>query len=82
MLTVPAWEEALPLFQLDPQQQHHHHYYASAYLNTLSGVLAPILAAISANGSAVQKIATDNVTAHSVAVDQNTGTLVVQPKAF
>jgi hypothetical protein len=24
MLTVPAWEEALPLFQLDPQQQHHH----------------------------------------------------------
>jgi len=24
MLTVPAQEEALPLFQLDPQQQHHH----------------------------------------------------------
>ena len=57
------------------------YYYASAYLNTVNGVPAPILAIISTNGTVVQKIATDNVTAHSVAVDENTGTVVVPVKA-
>jgi DNA-binding beta-propeller fold protein YncE len=57
------------------------YYYASAYLNTVHGVPAPILAVISTKGVVVQKIATDNVTAHSVAVDKSTGTLVVPVKA-
>ena len=57
------------------------YYYASAYLNTVNGVPAPILAVISTNGTVVQKIATDNVTAHAVSVDQNTGTMVVPVKA-
>jgi hypothetical protein len=57
------------------------YYYASAYLNTVKGVPTPILAVISTNGTVVQKIPTDNVTAHSVAVDENTGTVVVPVKA-
>ena len=48
-------------------------FYASAYLDLPS----PILAVISSNGSLVQKITTDNVTAHSVAVDQVSGLIAV-----
>jgi hypothetical protein len=57
------------------------YYYASAYLNTVNGVPTPILAVIAANGTVLQKIATDNVTAHAVSVDERTGNMVVPVKA-
>jgi DNA-binding beta-propeller fold protein YncE len=57
------------------------YYYASAYLNTVNGVPTPILAVIAANGTVLQKIATDNVTAHAVSVDPSTGNMVVPIKA-
>jgi hypothetical protein len=57
------------------------YYYASAYLNTVNGVPTPILAVIAANGTVLQKIATDNVTAHAVSVDPGTGNVVVPVKA-
>ncbi|KAK9320379.1 YVTN repeat-like/Quino protein amine dehydrogenase [Lipomyces orientalis] len=57
-------------------------YYVSAYQNTANGTKQgmpdPILAIIdAATGDLVQTIPTDNVTAHSVAVDPKTNTLVV-----
>lgn len=57
------------------------YYYASAYLNTVNDVPTPILAVISLNGTVVQKIPTDNVTAHSVSVDPSTGKVVIPVKA-
>lgn len=57
------------------------YYYASAYLNTVNGVPTPILAVIAANGTVLQKIATDNATAHAVSVDPSTGNMVVPVKA-
>jgi DNA-binding beta-propeller fold protein YncE len=57
------------------------YYYASAYLNTVNGVPTPILAVIAANGTVLQKITTDNVTAHAVSVDPSTGNVVVPVKA-
>ena len=57
------------------------YYYASAYLNTVKGVPAPFLAVIAANGTVLQKIVTDNVTAHAVSVDPSTGNVVVPIKA-
>lgn len=56
-------------------------YYASAYLNTVNGVPTPILAVIAANGTVLQKIVTDNITAHAVSVDPSTGNMVVPVKA-
>ena len=54
------------------------YFYASGYQDTtLSGAISPYLFVIAANGTVVQKIVTDNVTAHSVAVEDGTGTLVV-----
>lgn len=52
------------------------YFYASAYQDSPE----PILAVISSNGTLVQKITTDNVTAHSVAVDQKSGVMVVPIK--
>ena len=57
------------------------YYYASAYKNTVNGVPTPILAVIAANGTVLQKIATDNITAHAVSVDPSTGNMVVPVKA-
>ncbi|KAL5322957.1 hypothetical protein ACEPPN_007482 [Leptodophora sp. 'Broadleaf-Isolate-01'] len=57
------------------------YYYASAYLNTVNHVPTPVLAVITTNGTIVQKITTDNVTAHAVSVDPLTGTVVVPIKA-
>jgi hypothetical protein len=53
------------------------YFYASAYQDSPG----PILAVISSNGTLVQKITTDNVTAHSVAVDQNSGLMAVPIKS-
>jgi DNA-binding beta-propeller fold protein YncE len=57
------------------------YYYASAYLNTVNDVPTPILAVIAANGTVLQNIVTDNVTAHAVSVDPGTGNMVVPVKA-
>jgi hypothetical protein len=58
------------------------YFYATAYQDeTNSGSLSPYLFVIAANGTIVQKIVTDNITAHSVAVEAGTGTLVVPVKA-
>ena len=57
------------------------YFYATAYQDeTSSGSPSPYLFVIAANGTVVQKIVTDNVTAHSVAVEAGTGTLVVPGK--
>jgi hypothetical protein len=53
------------------------YFYASAYQDSPK----PILAVISSNGTLVQKITTDNSTAHSVAVDQKSGVVVVPIKS-
>lgn len=54
------------------------YFYATAYQDeTSSGAPSPYLFVIAANGTIVQKIATDNITAHSVAVEAGTGTLAV-----
>jgi hypothetical protein len=57
-------------------------FYASAYQYVdASGTPAPFLAVIdAATGKVLQRIATDNVTAHAVAVDQSTGDMVVPVK--
>jgi hypothetical protein len=58
------------------------YFYATAYQDeTSSGSPSPYLFVIAANGTIVQKIVTDNVTAHSVAVEAGTGTLVVPVKS-
>ena len=54
------------------------YFYASAYQDEASnGSPAPFMFIIAANGTIVQKITTDNVTAHAVAVDDGTGAMVV-----
>ena len=53
------------------------YFYASAYQDSPE----PILAVISSNGTLVQKLTTDNATAHSVAVDQRSGVMVVPIKS-
>jgi hypothetical protein len=53
------------------------YFYAAAYQDPPE----PLLAVISSNGTLVQKITTDNVTAHSVAVDQKSGVIVVPIKS-
>ena len=54
------------------------YFYATAYQDeTSSGSPSPYLFVIAANGTIVQKIVTDNVTAHSVAVEAGTGTMAV-----
>jgi hypothetical protein len=53
------------------------YFYAAAYQDSPE----PLLAVISSNGTLVQKITTDNVTAHSVAVDQKSGVMVVPIKS-
>jgi hypothetical protein len=57
------------------------YYFASCYQYTEKGVAMPFLGVIATNGTVVQKIVTDNVTAHSVAVDEKTGNMVVPVKA-
>jgi hypothetical protein len=58
------------------------YFYATAYQDeTSSGSPSPYLFIIASNGTIVQKIVTDNVTAHSVAVEAGTGTLVVPVKS-
>jgi hypothetical protein len=57
------------------------YFYATAYQDeTTSGSPSPYLFVIADNGTIVQKIVTDNVTAHSVAVEAGTGTMVVPVK--
>jgi hypothetical protein len=61
-------------------------WYASAYQMTSDGrsdgTPAPVLGIVNASGNAlVQTIVTDNVTAHSVAYDPNTGDVAVPVKA-
>jgi hypothetical protein len=57
------------------------YFYATAYQDeTSSGSPSPYLFVIADNGTIVQKIVTDNVTAHSVAVEAGTGTMVVPVK--
>jgi len=41
----------------------------------------PFVAVISSNGTVLQKITTDNSTAHTVAVDETTGSFLVPVKA-
>jgi len=58
------------------------YFYATAYQDeTGSSAPSPYLFVIAANGTIVQKIVTDNITAHSVAVEAETGTLVVPVKS-
>jgi hypothetical protein len=57
-------------------------FYAAAFQNVLAnGTATPRVAVISSNGTALQSIVTDNKVAHSLAVDEKTGTLVVPVKA-
>jgi hypothetical protein len=57
-------------------------FYASAYQDeTGGGAPSPYLFVIAANGTVVQKIVTDNITAHSLAVEPGTGTLAVPVKS-
>ncbi len=46
----------------------------------MNGTAIPLLAVIAGNGMLVQMFATDNSVAHSVAVDKDSGTLVVPVK--
>jgi hypothetical protein len=57
------------------------YFYASAYQYEEKGVSMPFVAVIASNGTVLQKITTDNVTAHSVAVDEKTGSFLVPVKA-
>jgi hypothetical protein len=58
------------------------YFYATAYQDeTSSGSPSPYLFVIAANGTIVQKIVTDNITAHSVGVEAGTGTLAVPVKS-
>jgi hypothetical protein len=58
------------------------YFYATAYQDeTSSGSPSPYLFVIAANGTIIQKIVTDNVTAHSVAVEAGTGTMAVPVKS-
>ncbi len=57
------------------------YFYASAYQYEEKGVPLPFLAVIASNGTVIQKITTDNITAHAVAVDESTGSLLVPVKA-
>jgi DNA-binding beta-propeller fold protein YncE len=57
------------------------YYYASASRNIVNGVPTPILAVIATNGTVLQKITTDSITAHAVSVDPSTGNVVVPVKA-
>ena len=57
------------------------YFYASAYLDeSKSGKPAPMLYIIASNGTIVQSIVTDNSTAHSVAVQANTGLMLIPIK--
>ena len=58
------------------------YFYASAYQDvSKTGTPAPMLYVIAANGTIVQSIATDNSTAHSVAVQAGTGEMLIPIKA-
>jgi hypothetical protein len=57
------------------------YFYASAYQYTEKGVSMPFVAVIASNGTVLQKITTDNITAHAVAVDETTGSFLVPVKA-
>jgi hypothetical protein len=57
-------------------------FYAAAFQNVLAnGTATPRVAVISSNGMVLQSIVTDNNVAHSLAVDEKTGTLVVPVQA-
>lgn len=57
-------------------------FYATAYQDeTSSGAPSPYLFVIASNGTVVQKIVTDNITAHSVGVEAGTGTVAVPVKS-
>lgn len=58
------------------------YFYATAYQDeTSSGSPSPYLFVIAADGTIVQKIITDNVTAHSIGVEAGTGTIAVPVKS-
>ncbi|KAI9877039.1 MAG: hypothetical protein M1830_004958 [Pleopsidium flavum] len=61
------------------------YFYASAYQDltngSRTGAPAPVLAVVGSNGTLIQSITTDNVTAHSVAVDSKSGVMVIPVKA-
>lgn len=56
-------------------------FYASAYQYVEKGVPMPSIVVLAQNGTVIQKIPTDNTTAHAVAVDEVTGSFVVPVKA-
>jgi hypothetical protein len=59
-------------------------YYASAYqyVDPATKAAAPFVAILSAtNGTILQKITTDNTIAHSVAVDEKSGAMIIPTKA-
>jgi hypothetical protein len=56
-------------------------FYASAYQYVEKGAPSPFIAVLAQNGTIIQKIPTDNSTAHAVAVDDTTGSFVVPVKA-
>lgn len=57
-------------------------FYAAAFQNVLAnGTEIPRVAVIASNGTVLQSIVTDNSVAHSLAVDEQTGTLVVPVRA-
>jgi hypothetical protein len=56
-------------------------FYASAYQHADKGVSSPFVAVVAPNGTVVQRVVTDNSTAHAVAVDEATGSFVVPVKA-
>lgn len=56
-------------------------FYASAYQYVEKGAPGPFIAIVAQNGTIIQKVPTDNSTAHAVAVDDTTGSFVVPVKA-
>jgi hypothetical protein len=57
------------------------YFYVTCYQYQEKGAPMPFVAVIASNGTVVQKITTDNTTAHSVAVDDKTGSFLVPVKA-
>jgi hypothetical protein len=57
------------------------YFYASAYQYAEKGVSMPFVAVIATNGTVLQKIITNNVTAHAVAVDETIGSFLMPVKA-
>jgi hypothetical protein len=54
--------------------------FESVYQYVENGVSSPFIAVVAQNGTVIQKVPTDNITAHAVAVDEVTGSFIVPVK--